>query len=130
MLKKGLPTSPAVARNVELPEKNKTEIVAVVAGILVNHVKCSLPFVLLVERKRQSHSNLPVTNQCIAVTVINLAHATIGKSFQNETFLGSDSWKGFFLYSHSPYQTPMPRWAQTIMKIAIFLSKIMSQSKR
>jgi hypothetical protein len=96
MLKKGLPTSPAAARNVELPEKNKIEIVAVVAGILVSHVKCSRLFVLLVERKLQYLSNLPVTNQCIAATAINLAHATIGKSFQNETFLSSDSWKGFF----------------------------------
>jgi hypothetical protein len=81
MPKKGLLMNPAVAQNAVLPEKNKPEITAVVADILVNHAKCSLLFVLLVERKPPYLSNLLVINQCIAEIATSLAHAAIGKSF-------------------------------------------------
>jgi len=79
MPKKGLLMSPVVAQNAELLEKNKLEITAAVAGILVNHVKCSLLFVQLVVKKPPYLSNRLVINQCIAVIATNLAHAVIGK---------------------------------------------------
>jgi hypothetical protein len=96
MPKKGSPMSPAVVQNAVLPEKHKTEITAVGADILVNPAKCSLLFVLLVERKPPYPSNLPVINLCIAVIATNLAHVTIGKLLIAETFPGLNAWEGFF----------------------------------
>ncbi|KUO78855.1 MAG: hypothetical protein APF81_18260 [Desulfosporosinus sp. BRH_c37] len=84
-----------VAQNAVLPEKNKTEIAVVVVDILVNHAKCSLPFVLLVERKPPYPSNLPVINLCIVVIAINLAHVIIGKIIIVKTFPCLNAWEGF-----------------------------------
>jgi hypothetical protein len=99
MLKKDSLMSPDVVQNAVLPEKHKTEIAAVEADILVNPAKCSLLFVLLVERKPLYPSNLLVINLCIAVIVTNLAHATIGKPLIAETFPGLYAWEGFFYSS-------------------------------
>jgi uncharacterized membrane protein YecN with MAPEG domain len=80
MPKKGLRMSPVVAQNAELPEKSKPEItVAAAVVILVNHVKCSPLFVLLVAKRPPYRSNLLVINQCIAVIATNRVHAAIGK---------------------------------------------------
>ncbi|SPF37447.1 conserved hypothetical protein [Candidatus Desulfosporosinus infrequens] len=95
MRKKGLLMSLDVAQNVELPEKNKLEIAVAAAVILVNHVKCSLLFVLLVEKRPLYLSNLLVTNQCIAVTATNPVHVVIGNILDSKTFPGFYAWKGF-----------------------------------
>ena len=88
-----------VAQNAAQPEKNKPEIAAVVADILVNHVKCSLLFALLVESKPLYLSNLLVINQYIAVIATNHAHVAIGKLLLIvKTFRGLNALEGFFYY--------------------------------
>jgi hypothetical protein len=78
MLKKVSQMNLAVAQNVGLPEKHKTETMA--ADIPVNHVKCSQLFVPLVEKKRLYLSNHQGISRYIAVIVTNHVHATIGNS--------------------------------------------------
>jgi len=90
--------SPDVVRNAVLPEKHKTEITVVGADILVSPAKCSLLFVLLVERIPPYPSNLLVINLCIAVIVTNLALAAIGKLLIAETFPGLNAREGFFTH--------------------------------
>jgi hypothetical protein len=97
MPKKGSLTSPDAVRNAVLPEKHKTGITAG-ADILVSHPKCSLLFVLLVERTPPYPSNLLVINLCIAVIATNLAHAAIGKLLIAETFPGLNAGEGFFTH--------------------------------
>jgi len=67
----------AVAQSAALLEKLKREIMA--ATTLVHNVKCSLQFVLTVEKKLQFLSNLLVTSRYIAVNVTNQAHVATGK---------------------------------------------------
>jgi len=80
MLKKGSQTSLDVALSAAPLKNNKPETKAAVADMVVNNAKCSQQSALLVEKKRLFLSNLQVTSQYIAVSVINHAHVTIGKS--------------------------------------------------
>ena len=67
--------------------------------MLVNNVKCSQLFALLVEKKLRFLSNLLVTNLFIAVSAINHVHVATGKSFLVEPLLGLSAWEGFFIFS-------------------------------
>jgi hypothetical protein len=62
----------------------------------VHNVKCSLLYVLLVEKKLLFLSNLLVTSRYIAVIATNHAHATIGK-IVNEAFPGLTPGRAFFI---------------------------------
>lgn len=77
MQKKDSQMSLDVAQSAVQRKKLKTE--TAVAVLVVNNAKCSLQFVLLVEKKQQFLSNHQVTNQYIAAIAINHVNVATGK---------------------------------------------------
>lgn len=112
MLKRDSLMNLVVALNAVLLENNKLE--ETVDILLAHNAKCSLLSVLLVEKKLQYLSNLPVTSQYIAATVTNHVHAAIGKIL-NKAFLGPIPRKAFLFYLTGKAQGSMALYPRQLV---------------